>query len=154
MCTTPVIARKIEVSQGYVDQIISLMLKSKIVRSFRGKSGGFALSKDPDKISLLEIIESIDGKIILFGDSRKEKKIAAPGKFPCDLAWDHLSQGIRDKAENITIGSMIEKHNRDTRINTSSSKRPVFNSYSLGKIFFTHFCNLLLYQISISLGIN
>jgi Rrf2 family protein len=50
-------------SRHHVAKVMQRLAKNGYVGSFRGPNGGFFLSKDADKISLLEIYECIEGKV-------------------------------------------------------------------------------------------
>ena len=46
-------------------KILRKLIQSEMVRSFKGVSGGYMLNREPKEISLGEIIECIDGPIML-----------------------------------------------------------------------------------------
>ncbi|HOI31232.1 MAG: Rrf2 family transcriptional regulator [Bacteroidales bacterium] len=50
-------------SKHHVAKIFQRLVKDNFLESHRGPSGGFTLKKNPKEISLLEIYESIEGKI-------------------------------------------------------------------------------------------
>ncbi|PKP53139.1 MAG: Rrf2 family transcriptional regulator [Bacteroidetes bacterium HGW-Bacteroidetes-1] len=50
-------------SKHHVAKIFQRLVKDNFLDSHRGPSGGFSLKRDPKDISLLEIYESIEGKI-------------------------------------------------------------------------------------------
>ncbi len=52
----------------FVLQVMRLMVTAGIVTSTRGVAGGYQLAKPAGKISLLEIVEAIDGPIGANGD--------------------------------------------------------------------------------------
>jgi len=58
------LAKKGRMPQRFLLQILRDLAKQRIVRPTRGGSGGFALERTPDKISLLELIEAIDGPLL------------------------------------------------------------------------------------------
>lgn len=47
----------------FLQKIAQKLLKAKLITSERGKFGGYRLTKKPEKISLKEIIEGLEGKI-------------------------------------------------------------------------------------------
>ena len=49
----------------YLGQIFNLLVKADIITSVRGKNGGYKLSRPPSDISILEIIELLEGGIEL-----------------------------------------------------------------------------------------
>lgn len=50
-------------SRHHVAKVMQRLAKDGFVGSYRGPNGGFFLLRKPDEISLLEIYESIEGKI-------------------------------------------------------------------------------------------
>lgn len=50
-------------SKHHVAKIFQRLVKDGLLESHRGPSGGFTLKRPPESISLLEIYESIEGKI-------------------------------------------------------------------------------------------
>ena len=51
------------VTQRYCLKILHKLTKSDIVKSYKGAKGGYVLSRDPETITLYEIIELISGPI-------------------------------------------------------------------------------------------
>jgi Rrf2 family protein len=56
------ISNEEEISVKYLEQIIQELRKNNLVKSLKGKSGGYVLSKDPKEISAADIIEPLEGK--------------------------------------------------------------------------------------------
>ena len=57
------IAEAIGSSKHHVAKVFQRLVKDNFIESFRGPSGGFSMKRPPEDISLLEIYESIEGKI-------------------------------------------------------------------------------------------
>jgi Rrf2 family protein len=55
------IAKAMKVSEHHLAKIGQRLVKADLVKSHRGPSGGFQLAKPPQKITLLEIFEAIEG---------------------------------------------------------------------------------------------
>ena len=52
----------------FVAQVMRLLVTASIVKSTRGRDGGYKLAKPANKITLLEIVEAVDGPIGANGD--------------------------------------------------------------------------------------
>lgn len=63
---TPVrdIAAACHIPLFHLQKILQLMVHARILASERGPGGGFALRRAPEQITLLEIVEAIDGRIV------------------------------------------------------------------------------------------
>ncbi len=59
------IAAEAGVPRKFLEQILLELKKRGIVHSHRGKHGGYALGRSPDKISFAEVIRVIDGPLAL-----------------------------------------------------------------------------------------
>ena len=57
------ICRGVEMPERYVLQLLRKLVNAGVIRSTRGRDGGFRLAKPAAKVSLLEIIEAIDGRL-------------------------------------------------------------------------------------------
>ena len=57
------IAVRQEISEKYLDTILRLLVKGKIVRGLRGKGGGYMLTRSPEEYSVGEIIELTEGSL-------------------------------------------------------------------------------------------
>lgn len=66
---TIVLAKDVAEARGipkpFLAKILQNLAKSGILRSHRGSGGGFSLARPAKKISLLEVIESVEGAIVL-----------------------------------------------------------------------------------------
>lgn len=50
-----------KISHGYLEQLLSILRRSHLVTSIRGASGGYRLSRNAHEITVLEIIEALEG---------------------------------------------------------------------------------------------
>lgn len=59
------ISRDSKIPKSFLAKILQKLSKAGIVRSFRGVKGGYQLEKHPSEISLLNIIETIEGPVVM-----------------------------------------------------------------------------------------
>ena len=60
------IARINKIPKSYLIQVLNKLKNSKIIESYRGNSGGYKLARNPAKITLLEVIEKLEGELTFF----------------------------------------------------------------------------------------
>lgn len=72
------IARARSIPKVFLSKIMQKLSKAGIVRSYRGVKGGFELAKKPRNISLLDVIEAIEGPVAM--------NICAIDKKLCNLS--------------------------------------------------------------------
>ena len=64
VCLLSDIAAAVDVPQTFLAKIFQQFSKIGLVRSYRGTGGGFVLGRAPEKISLLEVVEAVEGSIL------------------------------------------------------------------------------------------
>jgi Rrf2 family protein len=55
------IAESQEIPAGFLSKILQALVRHKLLMSLKGPKGGFALAKDPEAVTLLDIVSAIDG---------------------------------------------------------------------------------------------
>lgn len=55
------IAARQQLSEKYLEQILSDLKKAGLVVSYQGKKGGFQLARPPEEITLREVLEALEG---------------------------------------------------------------------------------------------
>ena len=72
------IAQSQQISEKYISRLVIDLRKAKLVRSVRGINGGFHLAKAPEQITLLEILETMEGPISVVDCVRSPEKCKQP----------------------------------------------------------------------------
>ena len=57
------IAERLEISKKYMEQIISVLTRSGLLRSIRGAQGGYHLAKSPEQITVGMILRATEGDL-------------------------------------------------------------------------------------------
>ena len=97
------------ISIAYLEQLFLKLRKNNLVQSVRGPSGGYVLSKFPEEIKLLSIINAVDEKIKTL-KCRKESKKGCNGKsIKCIThnLWDDLEIHINKFFEDNTLNDVL-----------------------------------------------
>jgi Rrf2 family protein len=61
LITTREIASELRISETHLSKVLQRLAKFGLVKSVRGPGGGTRLHKPPNQVSLLEILETVDG---------------------------------------------------------------------------------------------
>ncbi|MFC1540799.1 RrF2 family transcriptional regulator [Candidatus Margulisiibacteriota bacterium] len=102
------IAQNQKIPVRYLEQLLLVLKKRHLLASVRGKEGGYALAKHPADISVLEVIEALEGPIEL---ARKRLK-KQPVLFEL---FEDLQSSIRDQLKATTLEDLIFKLGRKER---------------------------------------
>lgn len=93
----------------YLEKILALLTKAKLVESSRGAQGGYKLTKSPEKYSVADILKVTDDlpelAPCLCNDSR------CPRADNCDSlgCWDKLSMLITDYLKSVSLKDLLNK---------------------------------------------
>ncbi len=55
------IAAQMDIPARFVAQVMGDLVQARLVRARTGRNGGYRLARDPDRISILEIVEAVEG---------------------------------------------------------------------------------------------
>ena len=103
------------ISIAYLEQLFSKLRKNNLVRSARGPSGGYVLSKPPGDIKLLSIIRAVDEKIKTVKCKKESKKGCNGKSIKCIThnLWDDLETHINKFFEDNTLNDILFKEVRN-----------------------------------------
>lgn len=57
------IASRCDIPYQYLEQIFNRLVKTGIIKSTRGKNGGYELASPPEQITVLQIVNALEGEI-------------------------------------------------------------------------------------------
>lgn len=103
------VAKRTGISERYLEQLMALLKKADLVKSIRGAQGGYSLSKEPEHISVGDILIVVEGPFelveCLLGNE-------ACGNGDCNECitkdvWAKLSDSVSETANNISLAELI-----------------------------------------------
>ena len=99
------------ISIAFLEQLFLKLRKNDLVQSVRGPSGGYRLTKPPDQIKLLSIINAVDEKIKTLKCKKESKKgcNGKPIKCITHNLWDDLEIHINKFFEDNTLNDVLFK---------------------------------------------
>ena len=91
------LARRRDIPVQFLEQLFAVLRRAGVLRSQRGVKGGYAFARDPSDITVLEIVELLDGPLGADAQSIFAEAAAA-------------ARAVLAKA---TISDVVERENRD-----------------------------------------
>lgn len=118
--TSEEISKATGVSRGYVMSILRNLLKAGLVEAIRGIKGGFHLKKKPDKISLFDVIKTMEVTICINQclDEEKNCNLLATGQCPVRRFYLSLQEQMESELKNMTF-EMLKKSERVEYLDSS-----------------------------------
>lgn len=101
------IADKLGISKIYLEQVFSLLKRSKLVTSNKGSQGGYQLTKSSDKITAYDILQAVETSLF----EKTERSVSeASGEIEDSLntlVWDKLDNAVTDVLNKITLEDLV-----------------------------------------------
>lgn len=104
------IAERQEISEKYLEQIISVLNKAGYVRSVRGAQGGYRIASDPKNYTVGMILRLTEGNLCPVACLEDEVNQCNRCDTCETLAvWKELNEAIRKVVDGVTIADLAEK---------------------------------------------
>ena len=103
------------ISLSFLEQLFLRLKKNDLVQSTRGPRGGYTLSRAPEEIQLLSIIQAVDEKIKTVKCKKSSKKGCNGKSIKCIThnLWDDLETHINKFFEDNTLNDILFKEVRN-----------------------------------------
>jgi len=103
VCLLSEIAAAVDVPATFLAKIFQQFSKIGLVKSYRGTGGGFVLGRASDKITMLEVVEAVEGPII------PNRCVITPGECSRDVfckvhpVWKRVQVQVCDVLAKVTL---------------------------------------------------
>ena len=111
------VAEENDIPYSFARSIQHDLAQAGIVESLRGARGGMKLSVDPKKVSLRELVEAVQGPIIISGcDFNGENGGICPFLPQCHFnpVWCNAERMLRDYFSSVSLYDVVVKHKMPT----------------------------------------
>lgn len=108
----PVSAREVSERQGipakFLEQLLGELRKNGLISSVRGARGGFVLTRDPAQITVLEVVEALEGPL---APTSCDGGSVCGRSGACAAAgvWAKATEALRDVFVTTTIADLSTK---------------------------------------------
>ena len=111
----PISLRDISLRQGislvYLEQLFLKLKKNNVVKSIRGKKGGYILSRNASDIKISDILFAVEEKVKTVGCEKHSKKGCNGRSAKCisHNLWDELEDYINNFFQQRSLSDLINK---------------------------------------------
>ena len=111
------IVKRQDISQKYVESIMTMLSKNNLVEGVHGKGGGYRLNREPDEYSVAEILKITEGTLA-------PVTCLEEGAKPCPRAaecrtlpmWDKLNAMITDYLDSVSLADLMQTKTADNYV--------------------------------------
>jgi Rrf2 family protein len=112
------IAKRQDLSDKYLEQIITILSRASYVKSIRGASGGYKLAKLPAEYTVGMILRLTEGSLspvsCLDGDISECERYDNCATLE---VWKRLNDAINEVVDNITLADLMEIQTEKNQLN-------------------------------------
>ena len=91
-----------------VVKLLKMLAAGGVLRSIQGRNGGYALSRSPSKVSLIDIIETIEGPVALTECNRETGNCGIQKSCQVHRHWLVINNAVRQSLAAVTLADMSD----------------------------------------------
>jgi len=100
---------EIGVPEDYLEQLLGNLRRAGLVTTVRGAQGGYQLAKEPQAITVGDIIDATEGPLSISECLSDEGSCHRAGQCKTRRVWEYLSNSINDLLQSISLQDMLEQ---------------------------------------------
>ena len=103
------ISQRQNISEYYLEQLFSSLRKAKLIKSIRGAQGGYILNRQPEDITVSDIIEVLEGPIEI-SDCLEGVTCNNVDCCATRLLWKKIKTSIDEVTNSVTLKDIVEDY--------------------------------------------
>ena len=107
------IARRQGLSQKYLEALLANLKAAGLVRTVRGKLGGYALARDPRTISILEILRPLGDSVDFVHCTEHPQTCERQTTCPTYGLWQQLSESVSELLTKTSLADLVVQEERE-----------------------------------------
>ncbi len=106
------IAKRQDLSAKYLEQLIILLKRAGLIRSVRGRRGGYVLARKPEEISVGEIVETLEGKLAVADCVTEPELCYRSPDCPTREIWVGITDVLKNQLFSLNLRYILRKSAR------------------------------------------
>lgn len=105
------ISERQDISEKYLEQLMTLLKKAGLVKSIRGAGGGYILAKSAEEISAGDVLRALEGNLEPVACAAYQEGEGCTSQDTCvtKYVWKKISDSIADTVDQIRISELVEE---------------------------------------------
>ena len=104
------IAERQAIPEAYLEQLIAVLRREKLVISNRGAQGGYRLAREPKDMNVGDVLRALEGGLNLVDCLLEEDSCGKTCACPSRLVWLKIRDGLNSIVDGITLQNMIDEY--------------------------------------------
>ena len=108
------IAARQDISERYLEQLMTLLKKAELVKSIRGAGGGYVLAKGTGEISVGDVLRALEGSLepVECTAFKEEDTCAAADGCVTKYVWQRINESINRTVDEISLKQLVGEGSR------------------------------------------
>lgn len=115
------ISSKYNISENYLEQLMSKLKKKGYIKTVRGANGGYMLSQDPSNISVGMILRTLEGDITP-SDCLTNEICARESICASRIVFEKIEKSISDVIDHTSLLDMVQDYSKVMQEDTNGQK--------------------------------
>ena len=103
-------ARRQEISDKYLEQIVTQLSRDGLVRSVRGAAGGYLLTRPAEAYTVGDILRCVEGSLAPVSCAEDAGCCERFGQCVTVEVWDRIAQAVNQVVDDITLADLVTRH--------------------------------------------
>jgi len=97
-----------KVPMDFAYKILQKLGRAKMVKSLRGPKGGFSLAREPQQITLLDVMETVQGPLVIRPCVLDDDACPVRPSCPVSAQLWKLQKSLRESMQNLTLAEIVK----------------------------------------------
>jgi len=108
------IAKRQNISDRYLEQLVSKLKKANLVKSMRGAGGGYMLAKSATDISVGDILRALEGNLdaVACTGTHESSECQSADLCVTRYVWQRINDSITEAVDGIMLEQLVEESRR------------------------------------------
>jgi Rrf2 family transcriptional regulator, cysteine metabolism repressor len=102
------IADRQNIPLKFLEQILIQLRNTGLVKSVRGAAGGYLLAQPPDRISLKDVVEAVEGELNIVDEKLTDSTLRA--------VWAEIQEDFLSRLDSVSIQSLVTRKLRENQV--------------------------------------
>lgn len=103
------IARRQNISDSYLEQLMRKLRSAGLIVSVRGAQGGYKLARPANEISVGDVLRALEGSLEAVTCGGEDNSCQGADLCVIKFVWERINSSIRDTVDSIKLSQLVEE---------------------------------------------
>ena len=106
------VAQRQEISDKYLEQIVTQLSRAGLVRSVRGAGGGYLLTREPEEYTVGEILRTLEGNLapVSCADADDVCRCGRADRCVTVEVWRDIQAAVSGVVDHLTLSDLVKRY--------------------------------------------